>query len=192
MTSGFRAVRGGVRIRLDADEAAVLHSMASLVLELVGPAEDGGGAEGGTDSLEAMVGISGNAEKPEDPVLARLLPDAYTEDGDAEAAADFRRYTEGDLRRHKRENAETMAAGLASLPPGGGELVLDLGDAHAWLKALNDVRLALGTRLDVAEVDGETRVRVEDASDQAAAHIYDWLGGVQETLVQALMGARRR
>ncbi|WP_017593623.1 DUF2017 domain-containing protein [Nocardiopsis potens] len=189
MTSGFRAVRGGVGIRLDADEAAVLHSMASLVLELLGPAEDGG--EGGADSLEALVGISGSAERPEDPVLARLLPDAYTEEGDTEAAADFRRYTEGDLRRHKRENAEAMAAALASLPPGGGELVLDTGDAHAWLKALNDVRLALGTRLEAAEEDGETRVRIEDASDQAAAHIYDWLGGVQETLVQALMGARR-
>ncbi|WP_017558336.1 DUF2017 domain-containing protein [Nocardiopsis baichengensis] len=180
MTDGFRAVRGGVRIRLDRDEAAVLRSMAALVLELVDPPEDGG------DPLEALVGIGGASRTPEDPVLARLLPDAYT--GDREAAGDFRRYTEGDLRRHKRENAEAVMAGLEGLGPGGGELVLDTGDAHAWLKALNDVRLALGTRLGVEEDGGATRVRAEAASDRAALGVYEWLGRLQETLVQALMG----
>lgn len=182
MTDGFRAVRGGVSIRLDRDEAAVLRSMAGLVLELVDPPEDGG------DPLEALVGISGAADTPEDPVLARLLPDAYG--GDREAAGEFRRYTEGDLRRHKRENAETMISGLSGLGPGGGELVLDTGDAHAWLKALNDVRLALGTRLGVEEDGGHTRVRADGRADRAALSVYEWLGGVQETLVQALMAER--
>ncbi|MDA2804535.1 DUF2017 domain-containing protein [Nocardiopsis suaedae] len=185
MTDGFRAVRGGVSIRLDRDEAAVLRSMAGLVLELVEPPEGGG------DPLEALVGLSGAADAPdapEDPVLARLLPDAYG--GDREASGEFRRYTEGDLRRHKRENAEAVISGLSGLGPDGGELVLDTGDAHAWLKALNDVRLALGTRLGVEEDGGETRVRADGPADRAALSVYEWLGGVQETLVQALMAER--
>ncbi|GAB3495190.1 DUF2017 domain-containing protein [Nocardiopsis coralliicola] len=205
MTRGFRPVRGGVSVRLDADEAAVLRSMAELVLGLV--EEPGGGG----DDLAALVGIDGGTERPEDPVLARLLPDAYTEPGGAapdgggesgpgrdgqpdaaEANSDFRRYTEGDLRRHKRENAQTVVRGVAELPRRGGELVLGPEEAHAWMKALNDVRIALGTRLGVEEEGGATSVRGTGSgeADAAALDVYEWLGGLQETLVQSLLRMR--
>ncbi|MDA8370457.1 MAG: DUF2017 domain-containing protein [Nocardiopsaceae bacterium] len=183
MTSGFRSVRGGVAINLNADEAAVLRSMAALVLDIVEP-------PAAKDAFEELVGIGGNSEAPEDPVLARLFPDAYGDD--PEAAGDFRRYTEDSLKRHKRENAEAM---LSALPERGGKIVLGKEDAHAWLKSLNDVRLALGTRLGVDEESYEAYLRGEkrfDSDDTAALHIYDWLGGLQETLVHALFGVNRR
>ncbi|CAM3849006.1 DUF2017 domain-containing protein [Nocardiopsis rhodophaea] len=177
MTKGFRPESGGVAIDLDADESAVLRSMAALLLDMVEAPEPRG-------ELAELVGIGGNSEKPDDPVLARLFPDAYGDD--TEASGDFRRYTEDDLRLHKRKNAQTM---LAELPAVGGTLHLDLGDAHAWMKAINDVRLALGTRLGV---DEETYAREErgelDEGDAAALHIYDWLGSLQESLVQSLFG----
>ncbi|WP_067973055.1 DUF2017 domain-containing protein [Nocardiopsis trehalosi] len=180
MTHGFRAVRGGVAADLDADEAAVLRSMAALMLDLVEPPEP-------QDDLAAMVGIGASSEKPDDPVLARLFPDAYSDDG--EAAGDFRRYTEDDLRRHKRDNAQAV---LAALPKGGGRVTLDLGDAHAWLKTLNDVRLTLGTRLGLDEdtYDAYQRGTLRpEPQDAARLAVYDWLGGLQETLVDALFGA---
>ena len=46
-----------------------------------------------------MLDFSGPTTEPEDPVLARLFPTAYPED--EEAAAEFRRFTEGALRDGK-------------------------------------------------------------------------------------------
>ncbi len=106
MTIGFRPAHGGgVTIVLDADEVAVLRSMTALVLELVEPPEP-------KDEFSELVGIGGSSEKSDDPVLARLFPDAYNDDD--EAAGDFRRYTEDGLRRNKRENAETLLGGCRS------------------------------------------------------------------------------
>ncbi|TQN30815.1 uncharacterized protein DUF2017 [Haloactinospora alba] len=179
MTIGFRSHQSGVAIELDADEAAVLRSMATLILDLVEPPAE-------KDEFAELVGIGGNSEKPEDPVLARLFPDAYT--GDNEAAGDFRRYTEDGLRQNKRGNAEVI---LADVPSTGGTVTLDAERAHAWMKSLNDVRLALGTRIGADEETYEAYLNGEkqsNESDEAAMHIYDWLGGLQESLVQALHG----
>ncbi len=173
MTFGFRPTRdGGVTVKLDAEEVTVMRSMANLVLELVEPPDP-------KDEFAELVGIGSNEHKSDDPVLARLFPDAYEDD--SEAAGDFRRYTEDSLRQGKRANAETI---LAALPSSKGRITLGPEDAHAWLKALNDVRLALGTRLGVSE-DDEAHLR-GDESGAAALHLYDWLGGLQESLVQAL------
>lgn len=187
MTNGFRrGPKGVVLIDLTADEAAVLRSMAALVLELVEEPEE-------QDEFASMVGIGTSTETPEDPVLARLFPDAYGED--AKAASDFRRYTEDDLRRHKRENAQSMLESIPADVPGSECLIeLDLADAHAWMKGLNDVRLALGTRLGVSEETEQdidallTGARGVDHPDAAALHIFGWLGGVQESLVLAIQG----
>ncbi|GAB3208321.1 DUF2017 domain-containing protein [Marinactinospora thermotolerans] len=180
MTMGFRPAPGGAAISLDPDEAAVLRSMAAMLLGLIEePRAD--------DEFARIVGIGSETEPPKDPVLARLLPDAYT--GDAEAAGEFRRYTEDDLRRHKRDNAQAL---VDSLPEAGGEVVLDLAGGHAWLKALNDVRLALGTRLGVEEETYEAYLRGQaepaDEASAAALHVYEWLGALQDSLVHALSG----
>ncbi|NED52525.1 DUF2017 family protein, partial [Micromonospora aurantiaca] len=96
-----------------------------------------GDAPAADDELAAM-GIAENAEKPDDPVLARLFPDAYRDDG--EAAGEFRRYTEMGLRDGKREAAGMV---LGALTDEGADVVLDDEQAQGWLRALNDVRLAL-------------------------------------------------
>lgn len=182
---GFRGRRdGGARISLDPEEAVVLRSMAQLILELIDPPEE-------QDELAALVGIGSNSETPEDPVLARLLPDAYAKDKEegAEAAAEFRRYTEDSLRQSKRADAAAM---LASLPESGGAVQLDVETAQAWLKSLNDIRLILGTRLNVDEEtlsrrDRGPRQGSDDAeADEAALNIYDWLSALQDSLIRAI------
>lgn len=179
MTHGFRRdAGGGVVIDLSHDEATLLRSMASLVLELVEPPEP-------TDDLAAIVGIGARSELPDDPVLARLFPDAYNRAEDPDAASDFRRYTEDTLRASKRANAETV---VTAIPADGGQVRLDAGQAMTWLKSLNDVRLALGIRLGVDEdtLSDDTVDHEKDEPTVAALVIYDWLTGLQESLVRAV------
>ena len=115
-------------------------------------------------------------------MLARLLPDGYRDD--PEAAGEFRKYTEPALRTAKQQAAQEM---LDSLPEGGGRVQLTPDQAQAWLKALNDVRLALGVRLDVTEDFEDQWGRLTPEDPQWAAYeVYAWLGAVQESLVQAL------
>ena len=118
-----------------------------------------------------------------DPVLRRLLPDGHR--GDPEIAADYRELTEASLRSGKADDLATMRA---SLPPDGGEVRLDPDQAAAWLRTSNDLRLALGTRLDVTE-DTEPPEDLTDDDDQQLA-LYYWLTALQGSLVDALAAAR--
>jgi hypothetical protein len=176
----FSRRSGSVVARVDEVEAALLTALAGDLLELLGPAEPVG-----TDPLAALVGIADRPlDLPEDPALARLLPDAYPDD-DA-ASADFRRYTEGDLRAGKRERAEVVLASLAPYPR-GGRVPLDAALVDAWLGVLNDLRLVLGTRLEVTEeTDFDPDADSDDPAEQAL-HVYAWLGAVQESLLACVV-----
>jgi hypothetical protein len=115
-------------------------------------------------------------------VLARLFPDAYPDDTDA--AEEFRRYTESGLREAKQSNARTA---LATLDAPGTEHVLTDYETQAWLGALNDLRLALGTRLDVTEDWHEQAAALApDDPSLALFSVYDWLSVLQELLVRCL------
>jgi len=178
--------RGGtVTIELEAFEAQILWRLAEELLELL---DDGrasaAGAASYDDPLELLMD-EGSSEPPADPALARLLPDGYRDD--PQAAAEFRRFTEPDLRHGKRANAEAMLATLGDVAELGGRLTLDDAQAHAWLYALNDLRLALGTRLDITEDYGEQVDALdEDDPRRPVFAIYEWLTGVQDTLVREL------
>ena len=175
----FKRRRGVVHAELDAVEAGVLFSVAGDLLELLGAGE-----APDQDPLAAMVGLpSGPVERPHDPALARLLPDAYGDD-DA-AATDFRRYTEADLRAGKRADAELLRSMVGPLQDRGGRLPLDRAQAGAWLTCLNDLRLVLGTRLGVTEQTEDAELD-EDSPRAQALLLYSWLGWLQESLLGAL------
>ena len=76
---------------------------------------------------------------------------------------------------------------LATLPPQGGRVRLSGPEAQAWLRALNDVRLALGVRLEVTD-DFDDQVAHLSPTDPRAPYVgvYQWLAYLQETLVRAL------
>ena len=115
--------------------------------------------------------------------MARLLPDGHR--GDPELAADYRDLTEASLRSGK---ADDLAMVRATLPEDGGEVRLDAEQAGAWLRASNDLRLAMGTRLDITE-DTEPPEEVAGEEDQQLA-VYYWLTALQGSLVDALVAAR--
>jgi uncharacterized protein DUF2017 len=182
----FRSVRGGgVRAWLAAAEASLLRSLVGQIMALVEPEESGALADPADPelaALEAMVHGPGADQPPDDPVLARLLPDGYRDD--PTSAGEFRKYTEPALRSAKYHAAREM---MDTLPEDGGRIQLTQDQALSWLKALNDVRLALGVRLGVTEEFEEQWSRLKPDDPQwTSFEVYAWLGAVQESLVQAL------
>lgn len=183
MAQRFRRGRRGIAAKLDEQERELLRQLFDDVAEML---DDGAAAS--TDPLEELVGITEDAAVPDDPALARLLPQGSREDD--EVSAEFRRYTERGLRRRKRGALGTAASTLAR----PGALVLTDPEAIAWLTALNDVRLVLAERIGVrTEEDAE---RLLDADDLDAGDprgwlvsVYDFLTWLQETLVAAVAGA---
>jgi hypothetical protein len=146
---GFRRTRHGPRAKLDDQERSVLAHLFVDVYELL---DDGAPTD--PDPLAAMIGIGTSVDLPEDPALARLLPDAHADD--PAASSEFRRYTEQGLRERKRQCLETARLTLGR----PGSLLLDDAEAQAWLVALTDVRLVLAERMGLrTEDDHEVLLR---------------------------------
>lgn len=176
---GFRrTATGRIVLRVDVVEKGLLKTLLEQLSDFVTPE----GAED-EDPLVSLVGLNPDAARPEDPALARLFPDAYLDDADA--AAEFRRFTERSLRETKLAHAATA---LETLRRSGEKVTLNSDEAGAWLGALNDVRLALGTRLGITEEGmAELAELPEDDPRSATFHVYDWLTYLQESLVRSLM-----
>ncbi|MFD0436499.1 DUF2017 domain-containing protein [Streptomyces chartreusis] len=191
---------GGAAVALDDVEISIIRSLAVQLLELIGP----GPAEDTPDDPLAELFAEGPSEPPADPVLRRLFPDAYSDpEGTPQAkeaeeqraySAEFRRYTENDLRSGKRDNALAVVRSLDSLSTdsageGGAVLKLSVPESQQWLGALNDLRLAIGSRLEIAdEDDTDLLYRLPDEDPRKPMVMaYLWLGGLQETLVATLM-----
>jgi Domain of unknown function (DUF2017) len=193
MADGFEPRRGGGAVAtLSGFEADLLRSLASQLIELL--RNEAAVPSTALDPFEALLDFTGPTTAPDDPVLARLFPPAYREDDDA--AGEFRRYTETDLRSGKADNAGALIDALeeAGLPgevePGLFiDVELDPAEALAWLKTFTDMRLALATRLGIEDDDEEYWDSLPDDDPRSHVHdIYDWLGFLQETLVRALAG----
>ncbi|MFD7167901.1 DUF2017 domain-containing protein [Streptomyces violascens] len=192
MAGHFEALpRGGAAVALDEVEIAILRSLAVQLLELIGPGDEP--AED-ADPLAALF-AEGPSEPPADPALARLFPEAYASEESDELrakSAEFRRFTENDLRARKRTDALAVVHGLDALSPkgdGGAVLKLTAEDSRHWLGALNDLRLTIGTRLDVTdEEESEELYRLpDDDPRKPMVMAYLWLGVLQETLIETLM-----
>jgi Domain of unknown function (DUF2017) len=185
MARAFRRGRRGLAAELDAVEREVVARLAEDVAAMLDPGE----APGPADPLARLVGIAeATPERPRDPAVARLLPDASGDDADA--AAEFRRLTERGLRERKRAGLATVADTLRRAD--GDRVVLDEAQARAWVVALTDVRLVLAERLGLRDDDDAALLHLavdgaaEDDPRAWLAAVYDLLSWLQETLVEAL------
>ncbi|MEU6985566.1 DUF2017 domain-containing protein [Streptomyces sp. NPDC046324] len=191
MAGRFEALPGGgAAVALDEVEISILRSLAVQLVELIGPGDE---PVEGEDPLAALF-AEGPSEAPSDPALKRLFPDAYGDEDEElrAAAADFRRYTENDLRARKRQDALAVIRSLDGLSAtGDDEVVLKLtaDESRAWLGALNDLRLTIGTRLEVTDEDesGELYRLPDSDPRKPMVMAYLWLGALQESLVETLM-----
>jgi Domain of unknown function (DUF2017) len=160
-------------------EKEVLINLSQQIIELLAERVD----NSDQDPLAAMVGITTHDSPPDDEVLLRLLPNAYADGVDA---SEFRRYTESVLRSKKQAHAMSIRTMLMSSEDGSIELNHDL--ANAWLGGINDIRLALGVRLNVEKnTHEELELLAPDDPMRGVYGVYSWLGWLQGNLLQALM-----
>jgi len=156
-----RVGRDRVRVRLAQDELAVLRGLP--------------------DQLRTVLG-----EDEDEPVNRRLFPPAYLDVADIERDAEYRRLMHDDLVKEKLSNLDLVTASLDRGSPSVRRWTVELTDeeAAAWLGVLNDLRLALGVRLDITEdYDGD----VDDTDPRAPAfRLLSYLGWLEEQLLDAL------
>ncbi|MGI8722140.1 MAG: DUF2017 domain-containing protein [Geodermatophilaceae bacterium] len=161
----FKWKRGRLVAQFEPHEAALLRQVVSEIRDVL----SGAGSDG----------ESAGAARP-DPVAERLLPDGHR--SDPVLAEDYRSLTESGLRQEKLADAALL---LDSVSDDGGRVELGQSDAEAWTRTLNDVRLAIGVRIDVQESD-DPMLRAEQTGDPRWA-VYSWLTAVQGLLIDALI-----
>jgi len=159
-------------LKLDAAELGVLTQLFDQMAELLEDPD----SENNSDPLAKLLNMSGSTQISEDPALARLFPDGYS--GDEHASADFRRFTEQDLRAQK---IAALSVARETLAEFSGKSTVTPQQAQHWLKALNDLRLVLGTRLEITDEDDRYR-----DSDEPGIQLYNYLTYLQGTLIDAL------
>lgn len=185
----FRRIRGRYWASFDPIEVSVLSDLVDQVRQLLA----GRRSEQPDDPLVALTGmIVGPTRPPEDPALARLLPDFHHDDPDLSAG--LRALREPALIQAKDQAATDV---LDSLPPGGGSVRLTEDQAQSWIAALNDVRLALGVRLGVTDDGGDLDEGADDhdpgdegddpSSTAPIRQTYRWLTYVQDSLVSQML-----
>lgn len=150
----FRAMAEGVEIRLERDEARLLRELL--------------------DEMETLL----EADLPrEEPVTGRLFPQAYQDPDDD---AKYRDLVGNELRAEKLQAVQTVREQLRER--GGVRATIAPGQVTPWLTLLTDLRLAIGTRLDITEEKMSSEPAPGDPEAPALAVLH-WLGWVQESLL---------
>jgi hypothetical protein len=125
-----------------------------------------------TELLDELEGL---LDDPDDPELRRLFPPAYSEPTDDEQ---YRSLVRDQLVSGRSKALKTVRATLSSD-------TLDADQADQWLRALNDMRLVLGTRWDVTEQLEYAELDLNEPRGRELA-VYGYLSWLQEQLVEAL------
>lgn len=111
----------------------------------------------------------------DDPALKRLFPVAYAQDPDREE--EYRLLVRDELAAKRQQSLEVLAATAEAERVTEEELL-------AWMGAVNDLRLVIGTRLDVSE-DMDPLPRPDDP-DAPLLSLYGYLGYLLEAMVEAV------
>lgn len=170
---------------LEEFEVALLASLCEQLQQLLGGAEMPDLR--GLDPFQRLIAEHGSSVEldRDDPLIRRLFPDAY---GDGARDQEFRRYTQDESRRSRVADAAIVLADLEATREGSEPLRVPLGHVDAWLKTINSLRLSLAVRLgivDEASLNALGRLPARDPRTHLV-DIYDWMGFVLESLLQAL------
>ena len=182
--SRFEKINGGFSLDLTLDEAQILINLVEQLLELLGEGDFFHHYDA-NDPFAQLMAMPEEIAAPEDPVLMRLLPNAYA---DPEAASDFRRYTEPQLRGNKQRTLRQMRDSLTIIVDEDRNGVIEDLDGDIWLMGINDLRLALSVRLSIESDSFEKFELLPDDDPQKGVYaVYYWLGWLQESLLTAFM-----
>jgi len=185
--SAFARDEGIYSLDLTIDEAHILINLVEQLLELLGEGDFNHHYDDSDPFAQLMAQLKAAPDEvvvPEDPVLLRLLPNAYA---DPEAAADFRRYTEPTLRGKKKRTLAQVRQALEIIVDEDRAGVVEDLDSELWLMAINDLRLALSVRLEINPDSFDHFESLPDEDPQKAIYaVYFWLGWLQESLLELL------
>lgn len=145
---------GTIRLRLGTAERELVRTLVPQLRELLEEDAEGAG--------------------PPDPLVARLFPTAVPDDEEADRS--YRAMVGDDLLAGRLANLDLLERTV-------DDGRLDRAEADRWMRAVNELRLVLGTRLDVSEDDDPPELDSPDAGLYAA---YAWLGVLLEDLVSVL------
>lgn len=185
---------GGLRLRLDTDEGALLGALTSQLIALL---DSHSGTALDPDPFFASLEVGGSDTTPEDPALARLLPDAYADDADA---SQFRRITEQGLLNRKLQDALviTRALGIDTYTS-DGDLITDQPDIQsfavgeveleittetlpAWVRTITALRLAIAARIGLEEEADHDRL-ANDEEARGTVFVFDWLAALLDSIL---------
>jgi hypothetical protein len=152
-----RTFGGALRVQLDEDEAQVMRQVL--------------------DEMRAL--LDGDPPRA-DPVIARLFPDAYETAREAET---YRELVHDELRAGKLRALQTVREFLGET--GGMRVALRGEEIEQWLTVLTDVRLAIGTRLEVTEEKVAADIDPEDP-EAGAMSVLGWLGWLQQSILEEI------
>ncbi|SDB88938.1 protein of unknown function [Raineyella antarctica] len=170
-------------------QAAAFDDLITVAPDPAGEDPDGDGEEQGFDPFalweQELDPHRPDAQRPTDPVLLRLFPDAYRDD--PAASEEFRRYTESDLRQRKIDEALVVLSSLEASERGLKPVRVEPEQVEPWLRTLTALRLVVAERLGITTdtPDGDPEAVLPDAHE-FMHEVYDWLGFVQESLLRAL------
>ena len=175
--------QGGLRLRLDHDEAQLLDQLISQLIALL---RSYSGTALDPDPLFASLEVGGSEVPPEDPALARLFPEAF-EDG--HEASEFRRLTEQGLVNRKMQDAleVTRALGIGHAVEAGSadtpvEVDITPRSMDAWVRTLTSLRLAIAARLGL-EHDADHARLFEQDDTRGTVMVYDWLAAILDSIL---------
>ncbi len=159
--------RKGVVLELSRDEVALLQTLPAQLAPFL---------EGGPTPSEGT-----------DPVRDRLFPRAYLDPTEEEAEHNWQDMVHSDLVREKAAALAVLAETLERVAGSDRDvkIILDRAEVEAWLSALNDARLALGTTIGIADDHDPELIDPSDPGSQPF-FIYDWLTMLQGTILEVV------
>lgn len=160
----FEFTRRGYRCNLDPDERHLVRRLIGEIRELL------------------------STTSSEDPKMTRLFPPAYLDDRDAEAQTEYEKFMREELVASRLEAVMRVDAFLAQ----DGQAEVSAEDLDAFARALNSVRLVLGTLLDIDDDDDDdesdtgTNVTKPDRRSNEM-NLYNYLSWLLECAIAARM-----
>lgn len=182
----FKSVNGLLTLKLRNDELHILINLVEQLLELLGEGHFKHHYQSDDPfaqmMMQQMMNIDEPISAPEDQVLQRLLPNAYS---DPEAQSEFRRYTEPRLRHMKQGHLLFVRDALVKPVEGEAESAeIEILEPQQWLIAINDLRLAMATRLQINPSSFEKyELMAENDPNKSLHAVYFWLGALQDSLL---------
>jgi len=125
----------------------------------------------------------------QDPVRERLFPRAYLDPTEETAEMTWAAFAHPELLDSRVATLVLVIESLKRIEPAPpekdagnmGMIILSPEETESWLKGINDLRLALGTRLGINEEESDL-----DSLDphEGLRGIYNWLTALQQELLE--------